>query len=146
MAMETNQYEGEIFNAPYEVQLMNLGRIIENPSLIELFKPSDFMDADMHKLISVLKSDKTKAAKNLHLKTYMKEKGLADWGLESSGCKQEMFDTQRRQVSIHALAFHTSAVLETLMTAGHAGKADEMIKALDTIKGLIDGTPRDVQR
>jgi hypothetical protein len=44
MAMEPTEYSGEMFNAPYEVQLMNLGRIIENPDLIKLFEASDFMD------------------------------------------------------------------------------------------------------
>ena len=141
MAMEPTEYDGEMFNAPYEVQLMNLGRIIENPDLIMLFEASDFMDKDMNKLIRELKSDKMKAAKNLQLKSYMKKKGLADWGSDSSGCKKELFEAQRRQVAIHALAFHTSAVLETLMSAGHAGKTDDMIQAIDTIKGLVDATP-----
>jgi len=141
MAMEPDDYNGEVFNAPYEVQLMNLGRIIENPDLIKLFEPGDFMDADIYKLIQVLKSDKLLAAKNLQLKTFMKKKGLSDWGPESSGCKKELFEAQRRQVSMHALAFHTNLILETLMTSGHTGKKDDMIKAIDTIKGLVDATP-----
>lgn len=144
MAMEPTDYNGEMFNAPYEVQLMNLGRIIENPDLIKLFEASDFMDPDINKLIRELKSDKLRAAKNLQLKSYMKKKGLADWGSDSSDCKREMFDAQRRQVAINRLAFHTNLILETLMSAGHAGKTDEMIKAIDTIKGLIDAPTRPV--
>lgn len=144
MAMEPTEYSGEMFNAPYEVQLMNLGRIIENPDLIKLFEASDFMDKDINKLIRELKSDKLKAAKNLQLKTYMKKKGLADWGPESAGCKKELFEAQRRQVAVHALAFHTNMILETLMSQGHAGKTDDMIKAIDAIKGLIDAPSRDV--
>jgi len=145
MAMEPDEYNGEVFNAPYEVQLMNLGRIIENPQLIKIFEASDFMDPDMNTLIRELKSDKLTAAKNLQLKTYMKKKGLADWGSESSGCKKELFEAQRRQVATHALAFHANMIVETLMTTGHVGKKDDMIKALDTIKGLIDAAPREVQ-
>lgn len=138
MAMEPDEYNGEVFNSPYEVQLMNLGRIIENPELVLLFEASDFMDPDINSLIRMLKSDKTLAAKNLQLKTYMKKRGLSDWGPESSGCKKELFEAQRRQVAVHALAFHTNMILETLMSQGHAGKTDDMIKAIDTIKGLID--------
>jgi hypothetical protein len=74
----------------------------------------------------------------------MKKKGLTDWGPSSAGCKKELFETQRRQVAINRLAFHTNMILETLMSAGHAGKTDEMIKAIDTIKGLIDAPARDV--
>jgi hypothetical protein len=139
MAMEPDSsYEENMFNAPYEVQLMNLGRILENPKLISLFSSNDFLDTNMRNLIEVLKSDKPKEAKNLHLKMFMKSRGLKDWGTESSECKRELFDTQIRQYSIHFLALQANLVLDRLMTTGGIGDNTGVLEALENVKGFIE--------
>tara|TARA_R110002096_G_scaffold66682_1_gene162140 strand:- start:7024 stop:7452 length:429 start_codon:yes stop_codon:yes gene_type:complete len=137
MAMEPVNLDDNVYHAPYEVQLMNLGRIIENPSLIMDFKASDFMDKQIYDLIKVLKSDKTKEAKNLHLKMFMRSRGLANWGGESSGCRKELFDTQRRQVAISTLALHASMAVERLQALGTIGNTERLLEALENIKGFV---------
>lgn len=137
MAMEPVNLDDSVYNAPYEVQLLNLGRIIENPGLIMDFKPSDFMNEEMYNLVAVLKSDKPMEAKNLHLKTFMKSRGLADWGAKSAGCRKELFDTQRRQVAINSLAFYASMVIDDLQRRGGIGNTERLLEALENIKGFV---------
>lgn len=138
MAMEPTNNDADVFNATYEVQMLNLGRIIENPALVLEFEASDFLDREMSGLIQILKSDKTLEAKNLHLKTFMKQRGLGNWGPDSSGCKKELFDTQRRQKAIHALAFHTNLIIDDLMNRGYMGDNTAVLNALATVKGFIE--------
>ena len=140
MATEpTNGELDEVHNAIYEVQLLNLGRIIENPSLIHLFSHEDFSDITIRNLIKVLKSkDKTIEAKNFHLKEYMKRRGVSTWGEESSECKKELFDTQRRQRAAEILAFNAVLAVDYLRTNGSVTNKDTLKKALDKVRELCD--------
>ena len=137
MAMEPVNLDTDIYDAPYEVQLLNLGRIIENPNLIVDFKPSDFMNEEIYDLVTVLKSDKPVEAKNLHLKTFMRSRGLANWGDKSAGCRKELFDTQRRQVAISSLAFYSSLIIDSLQRSGGIGNSEKLLEAIENVKGFI---------
>jgi hypothetical protein len=138
MAMEPIQdYARPEERAPYEVQLMNLGRIIEDPSLLKLFEPEDFINSDIAILIGILKSDKPVEAKRLHLKSFMKRRGLKNWGDDSEGCKKELFDTQRRQAAIRKLAWETHLMIRTLQE-GNPEDTSGVLKSLEHVKGFIE--------
>lgn len=143
MAMEpTSLYDDmEGFNVPFLLQLVNLGRIIENPSLISAFAARDFMDASIHELIRVLKSDKPKEAKNLHLKTFFRRMGCSDWGPESSGSRKELFEAQRRQVAMNCIANQAVLMIEDLQRVGHVTNKSGMTKSLEDLKELIEDCP-----
>lgn len=133
-----DQYD-EVHNAIHEVQLMNLGRIIENPALIHLFSHDDFSDPTIRALIKTLKSkDKTVEAKNFQLKQYMKRRGVSTWGEESSGCKKELFDTQRRQRAAEVLAFNAVLAVDYLRTNGSVINKDMLKDALDKVRELCN--------
>src|SRR5690606_17567406 len=61
---------------PYERMLLNLGRIIERPKLLQGFAPSDWIDHDIAHLIEVLKGVSTKEEK---LQAW--EELLSKWGV-----------------------------------------------------------------
>lgn len=137
MAMEPLPPEMDVEDATLQVQLMNLGRIMENPSLILEFTTSDFTDLEIKWLIHELKSDKVTEAKNFSLKQFMKRRGLQNWGESSSGVKKELFDTQRRQRTLHDAAVCACQLIDSIR-AGVPCNKNEIKDALNKVVGIID--------
>jgi len=139
MAMEPLPPEIDVDDAMFQVQLMNLGRIMENPNLILEFLPKDFVDPEIKWLIHELKSDKVPEAKNLLLKEFMKRRGLSSWGESSAGVKKELFDTQRRQRTIQDAAIHACQLIDSVKHGTYCNK-DELRKALNGVLEIINET------
>ena len=131
-------HNGDVSDAAREVQLMNLGRIIENPHLVREFMASDFTDREICSLVSILKSDKPNEAKNFHLKAFMKNRGVNDWGDLSSGCRKALFDTQRRQKLLGALLFWTHLVVEDLTRMGSSPDKTKVLETIDQIRACYE--------
>lgn len=139
MAMEPMLPEMPIHDATLQVQLLNLGRILENPSLLKEFLPKDFSDLEIKGLIYELQSDRVMESKNLTLKQFLKRRGLLDWGDLSSGVKKELYDTQKRQSLIEGTITYALTMIDRLRATGSIEQRDReiLVEAVDRIKGVF---------
>lgn len=137
MAMESSPPEIPFDDAMLQVQLMNLGRIMESPTVLNDFTQEDFSDLEIKWVIKELKSDKTKEAKNFILKTFMRRRGLGDWGEGANGVKKELFDTQRRQAAIETAAIQACCLIENIKCFGEPKDKEIVLAAVDKLKEIL---------
>jgi len=138
VAMQDQLPERRIENASLEVQLMNLGRILENPSVINDFSHNDFSCHEVKMLIFRLKSNAVLEAKNLYLKQFMERRGLRNWGESSSMCLKELFDTQRRQATLHKLSNEMSTLRRYVDTAAYSVTPADALRSLRRASKLFE--------
>ena len=138
MGMEPSPPEVPFNDAMYQVQLINLGRILENPEIINDFITEDFADMELKWVTRELKSDKLKEAKNEILKSFMARRGLLNWGEGTSGVRKELFDTQRRQTTIENAALQACILIDNIKAFGSSANKQDVLSAVEKLKGLLE--------
>ena len=140
MSMQDSLPSVKIDNAPLHVQLMNLGRTIENPALISEFLHDDFSCHEIKMLIFRLKSDASKEAKNMWLKEFMTRRGVRGWTGSSSLCRQELFNAQRRQATMSKIVAEMFLLKTFADTAGYSYSDKEALQSLRRARKLFEST------
>ena len=78
------------------MELIALGRIIQDPQLIERYSESDFSDCDIRKLIRTLKSDVSRDYKDESIEKFMTSIGCSHWRAEKKDRLRVIEESHKR--------------------------------------------------
>jgi hypothetical protein len=84
-----------MFKRQFPLEMLNLGRIIENPALLAEFESKDFSDPLLRMLIEKLKSNGNKTQKEQWLEEYLLRIGCKPWRMCGEDRKENLTEGQK---------------------------------------------------
>ena len=80
-----------------QVQLVNLGRILTDPKILDTFEVKDFSDHEIRGLIRLLKSDMERDGKDAAIEEFMLKIGCSPWRSTGANRSATIEESQKMQ-------------------------------------------------
>ena len=122
----------------YALQLINLGRLLENPRLIKDLPPKDWIDPALYDLVTFLAGDATTDEKDAKIETALSKIAYVVWRLTKTDRLTAMTDRQKRNAMCARLAAGTLEAHEHLQNG--TASCDEMESIVYDLCAIVKGT------